>query len=56
MKIKDNKWLTIGGLLVAGILVGNLTMEDPGNRLGIAFLIFIGGLWLQKLSRWQFQV
>ncbi len=49
MKIKDNKWLTIGGLLVAGILVGNLTMEDPGNKLGVAILIFIGGLWVTEI-------
>ena len=49
MKLKNNKWLTIGGLLAAGILVGNLTMEDPGNKLGIAILIFIGGLWVTEI-------
>ncbi len=48
MKFKNNKWLTIGGLLVTGILVGNLTMDDPGNKLGIAILIFIGGLWVTE--------
>jgi len=49
MKLKNNKWLTIGGLLVTGILVGNFTMDDPGNKLGIAILIFIGGLWITEI-------
>ena len=49
MKLKNNKWLTIGGLLVTGILVGNFTMDDPGNKLGIAILIFIGGLWVTEI-------
>jgi sodium-dependent dicarboxylate transporter 2/3/5 len=49
MKFKNNKWLTIGGLLIAGILIGNFTMEDPGNKLGIAVLIFIGGLWVTEI-------
>ncbi len=49
MKLKNNKWLTIGGLLVAGILIGNFAMEDPGNKLGIAVLIFIGGLWVTEI-------
>jgi len=49
MKFKNNKWLTIGGLLIAGILVGNFTMDDPGNKLGIAVLVFIGGLWVTEI-------
>ena len=49
MNLKGNKWLTIAGLLVAGILIGNFTMDDPGNKLGIAILIFIGGLWVTEI-------
>lgn len=49
MTLKNNKWLTIAGLLVAGILVGNFTMDDPANKLGIAILVFIGGLWVTEI-------
>jgi sodium-dependent dicarboxylate transporter 2/3/5 len=49
MKIGNNKWLKVAGLLAAGIIVGNLAMEDPGQKLGVAILIFVGGLWVTEI-------
>jgi sodium-dependent dicarboxylate transporter 2/3/5 len=48
MKFKNNKWFIIPGLLIAGIIAGNLLANDPDYRLGIAILIFIGGLWVTE--------
>jgi sodium-dependent dicarboxylate transporter 2/3/5 len=49
MKINNSKWLKTAGLLAAGIVVGNLTMDDPGQKLGVGILIFIGGLWVTEI-------
>jgi sodium-dependent dicarboxylate transporter 2/3/5 len=49
MKISNNKWLKIIILLAAGIIVGNLSMDDPRQKLGVAILIFIGGLWVTEV-------
>ena len=49
MKIGNSKWLKVAGLLAVGIFVGNITMDDPGHKLGIGILIFIGGLWVTEV-------
>jgi sodium-dependent dicarboxylate transporter 2/3/5 len=49
MKINNSKWLKTAGLLAAGIVIGNLAMDDPGQKLGVGILIFIGGLWVTEI-------
>ena len=49
MKLNNKKWITTISLLVVGVLAGNILMDDPGHKLGVAILIFIGGLWITEV-------
>jgi len=49
MKLSNKKWIITLGLLITGVLAGNILMDDPAHKLGIAVLIFIGGLWVTEI-------
>lgn len=48
MALKVNKWLIIIGLLTTSFLVSHFLIDGTDQKIGIAILIFIGGLWVTE--------